>query len=99
MAAALIEVVARQDIVQDDQAPHVFHGPAGEKCRKPYQATRGCPGLLKLLELRQVIPGGVSIAVKGEIHDDPPRVALSRNTSQGQSAYTPKSHFTGALRS
>src|SRR2546430_6953635 len=97
MAAALVEVMSRQDIVQDDQAPQVFHGPTGEKRREPYQAVRGRPGLLKFLELREVVPGGMTIAVKGKIDDDPPRVALSSKTLQGQFADIPKQQLTGAL--
>src|SRR5262249_28029887 len=97
MATALVEVISCQDIVQDDQAPQVFHGPTGEKRREPYQAVRGRPGLLEFLELRQVVSGGVTIAVKGKIDDDPPRVALSVKTLQGQFADIPKQQLTGAL--
>src|SRR4030095_6255970 len=97
MAAALVEVIARQDVVQDDQASHVFHGPVGEKRREPYQTARGRTGLLKFLELCEVVPGGVTIAVKGKIYDDPPRVALRVKTLQGQFADIPKQQLTGAL--
>ena len=60
MAAALVEVVSRQDVVQDDQAPKIFRGPGGEKRWEPYQAARGRPSLLKFLELREVVPSGAS---------------------------------------
>src|SRR2546421_9181290 len=98
MATAVVEVISRQDIVQDDQTPQVFHGPTGEKRREPYQAVRGRPGLLKFLKLREVVPGGVTIAVKGKIDDDPPRIALSFKTLQGQFAHIAKQQLTGALR-
>src|SRR5437867_12302282 len=98
MAAALVEVIPRQDVVQDDQAPQLFHGPAGEERREPYQAVGGGPGLLKFLELCEVVSGGVTIAVKGKIHDDPPRVALRIKTLQGQFADIPKQQLTGTLR-
>src|SRR5215831_5991577 len=98
MATTLVEVIARQDVVQDDQAPEVFHGPAREKRREPYQAARGRPGLLKLLELRQVVSGSVTITIKGKIYDDPPRVAWCVKTLQGQFADIPKQQLTGALR-
>src|SRR5215472_10409615 len=98
MATALVEVISCQDIVQVDLAPQAFHGPAGEKRREPYQAVRGHPSLLEFLELREVVPGGVTIAVKGKIYDDPPRVALSVKTLQGQFADIPKQQLTRALR-
>src|SRR5438067_1671683 len=98
MAAALVEVIAREHVIQDDQAPQFFHSPASEKRREPYQAVRGRPGLLKFLELREVVPGGVTIAVKGEIHHNAPRVPLHVKTLQGQFADIPKQQLTGALR-
>src|SRR5262245_49297326 len=97
MATTLVEVISRQDIVQDDQASQLFHGPTGEKRREPYQAAGGCPGLLEFLELCKVVPGGVTIAVKGKIYDDPPRIALSVKTLQGQFADISKQQLTGAL--
>jgi hypothetical protein len=39
----------------------------------------------------------MTIAVKGKINDDPPRVALRVKTLQGQFANIPEQQLTGAL--
>src|SRR5262245_45048446 len=97
MAAALVEVMAGEDVVQNDQTPQLFHGAAGKKCREPHQAARGGPGLLKFLQLRQVVPWGVTVAIKRKIHDDPPQIVWSDKTLQGQFPDIAEQQLAGAL--
>src|SRR5262245_35646338 len=96
MTAALVEVVAGEDVVEDDQTPEVFHRPPGEKRWQPDQAVGGYTLLLKFLHLGAVVRGGMAVAVEGKIDHHPPHIPLHVQTLQRQFADVAKEQFTGA---